>query len=281
MFLLIKNNSLTIVFGKSGIGKTSVLQAGLIPELQKKSFFPIYFRIDFAGAKPSLTQLKDFIYEKLKTKDQTISEFDNRTLWEYFHDIKLSGGKVIPVLILDQFEEIFTIGKDKSSEVTELITELSDMAENRVPATVYAEYQKRDELLPSHYERQQYRVIIGLREDYLAQLESLKKYLPSIQKSRCRILQMTALQAMQSVLKSGGTLIEIPVAKDIIKKLPGITENNFDELSDQSELRITETLFRRDFKRIQINKSIFNEDKCLSLIINWNGLLNTENLTQP
>src|SRR5450631_2319375 len=111
LFLLTKNNPLTIVFGKSGIGKTSVLQAGLMPELQKKSFFPIYFRIDFAGAKPPLTQLKDFIYEKLKTKDQGISEFDNRTLWEYFHDIKLPGGKVIPVLILDQFEEIFTIGK--------------------------------------------------------------------------------------------------------------------------------------------------------------------------
>ena len=206
-----------------------------MPELQKKSFFPLYFRIDFAGAKPALTQLKDFIYEKLKTQDEGISEFDNRTLWEYFNDIKLSVGKLISVLILDQFEEIFTIGKDKSGEVTELITELSDMAENRVPATVYAEYQKRDELLPSHYERQPYRVIIGLLEDYLAQLESLKKYLPSIQKSRCRILQMTALQAMQSVLKSAGNLIEIPIAKEIIKKLPDITELDFDELADDSD----------------------------------------------
>ena len=37
----IYTNLQTILYGKSGIGKTSLLQAGCFPELRKRHFFPI------------------------------------------------------------------------------------------------------------------------------------------------------------------------------------------------------------------------------------------------
>jgi hypothetical protein len=44
---LIEDNVLTVVFGKSGMGKTSLLQAGLIPWIRKNYFLPIYIRVNF------------------------------------------------------------------------------------------------------------------------------------------------------------------------------------------------------------------------------------------
>jgi WD40 repeat protein len=235
LFSQVENNGLTIVFGKSGIGKTSLLQAGLIPELQRNFYFPLYFRIDYANEKSPLQQIRDFIYAKLKLKDLAVTGFEGRTLWKYFHDIKIQDGLVTPVLILDQFEETFTVGRDRKKEVDELVTELADLVENRVPLTVQKEYQSRNEMISSSYSEQPYRVIISLREDYLAQIESLSRYLPSIKNSRYRIVQMTVMQAMEAIVKPAKGLVEPDVAKEIIKKLPGVTDSDFETMANNAD----------------------------------------------
>jgi hypothetical protein len=223
------------VFGKSGIGKTSLLNAGLIPELLKNYFFPVYLRIDYSSSKTPLDQAKELIYEKLKLRDKSVPEIGNLTLWEYFSNLELLDGLLIPVLIFDQFEETFTIGKEKSHSVQEFLIELSNLAENRVPLVVQEERQNRSEMISSMYGGQDFHVIISLREDYLAQLESLKKYLPSIKESRFRVVQMTALQAMDAVMKPAKKLVEKDVATEIIKKLPGISDLDFETSSTELE----------------------------------------------
>lgn len=35
----------TVVYGKSGVGKTSVLQAGVFPRLRECNFFPVVIRL--------------------------------------------------------------------------------------------------------------------------------------------------------------------------------------------------------------------------------------------
>jgi hypothetical protein len=47
-----------------------------------------------------------------------------------------------------------------------------------------------------------------LREDYLAQLESLKRYLPSIKDSRFRVVQMTGITSYGRCNETGKNLIE-------------------------------------------------------------------------
>src|SRR5680860_1393406 len=99
LFGLIENRGLTVVFGKSGIGKTSLLKAGLMPELRQNFYFPMYLRIDFSCATTPLQQLRKFIFEEMKKKDPTILPIGGVTLWEYFHHIKLLDGLVTPFLI--------------------------------------------------------------------------------------------------------------------------------------------------------------------------------------
>ncbi|MDQ6761026.1 MAG: AAA family ATPase [Bacteroidota bacterium] len=235
LFKLVEINRLTIVFGKSGIGKTSLINAGLIPELKSNYLYSIYIRIDYSSQKKPLDQLRGLIYEKLKARDSSIPDIGESVLWEYFHDLKFCDGLLTPVVILDQFEEIFTIGKEKSSDVYALITELSDLAENRVPMVVQQKHKNTSEMISSQYGDQNYHVIISMREDYLAQLESLKTFLPSMKDSRFRVVQMTVFQAMDAVMKPANNLIEKDVAVAIINKLPGISKLDFDLSANEKE----------------------------------------------
>src|SRR5437868_10252381 len=44
---LVESNTLTIVFGKSGTGKTSLLNAGVFPRLRKNYCLPFRIRLEF------------------------------------------------------------------------------------------------------------------------------------------------------------------------------------------------------------------------------------------
>jgi len=45
LFRLLKRERLTVLFGQSGLGKTSMLQAGLFPRLRQADFLPVYTRL--------------------------------------------------------------------------------------------------------------------------------------------------------------------------------------------------------------------------------------------
>lgn len=232
LFALVEDLCLTVVFGKSGIGKTSLLQAGLLPELRKNFYHPIYIRIDYSSSKEPLQQVKDLLFESLVEMDPGVAPMGAASLWENMHDVDFMKGLVIPVLILDQFEEIFTLG-EKNSGVKELVTELADLIENRIPASIKEKYKKKGKVVPSRYRKLSYRVILSLREDYLARLEELKKFMPSIMDNRLRVVQMTISQAMDAAMKPAGDLISKSVAEDIIKTLPGVSQSDFDLLKQK------------------------------------------------
>src|SRR5664279_6449559 len=48
----VQRKLLTILFGQSGLGKTSILRAGLVPRLRSQGYCPIYVRIDYGHDSP-------------------------------------------------------------------------------------------------------------------------------------------------------------------------------------------------------------------------------------
>jgi ABC-type ATPase with predicted acetyltransferase domain len=48
IFLRGRENALTILYGQSGLGKTSLLRAGLIPKLCVERFRPVRLLLDFS-----------------------------------------------------------------------------------------------------------------------------------------------------------------------------------------------------------------------------------------
>ena len=109
---------------------------------------------------------------------------------------------LIPLLIFDQFEEIFTLaqtddfGRQRASGVP------------RGPRRPGREPRRRRRSRrgwtatsppPSSFDftRGDYRILIALREDYLAHLEGVKGEMPSITQNRMRLARMTGAQALE------------------------------------------------------------------------------------
>src|SRR6202000_2174379 len=97
-------------------------------------------------------------------------------LWEWFHrtDTRLTdatGKPLTPVLILDQFEEIFTLGeRDAATRARShrWLQSIAYLVENWVPAAVKTRMEENEELLEViDLGRSALRVLISLREDYL------------------------------------------------------------------------------------------------------------------
>src|SRR3954471_20617266 len=53
LFRAVMRERLTILFGLSGLGKTSLLQAGLFPRLRDENVLPILFRLEHSAGSPS------------------------------------------------------------------------------------------------------------------------------------------------------------------------------------------------------------------------------------
>lgn len=147
------SNKLLVMYAKSGLGKTSLLQAGLFPKLRERDYLPIRLRFNirpetsrsdnqvhgkssslkskrqsspgqnnqFVTAQPAIDQdfLNKHLCQELKIAvDRACAEQavlftagEGKTFWEYFNSAVFSKGErfLTPALILDQFEEIFTL----------------------------------------------------------------------------------------------------------------------------------------------------------------------------
>jgi tetratricopeptide (TPR) repeat protein len=224
---LVRQEVLTVLFGKSGLGKSSLLRAGLAPVLRESEFLPVFIRLDFSDHAPALDlQVKHRIGETLHAEHiESDPPATTESLWEYFHrkgmDWWDADNRLLkPVLIFDQFEELLTMGQGTPSHAartTAFLTELEDLIENRVPAGVQKRFEAERGLARQYdLERVAYRVILSLREDFLADLESLHDRLRQIISNRFRLLPMSGSQAMDVILKPQAHPVGEHVAVEIV-----------------------------------------------------------------
>jgi len=233
----VQRKLLTVLFGQSGLGKTSILRAGLAPRLRGQGYCPIYVRIDYGRDSPEpAEQIKQAISRTAKgsgTWTQVGVAAPGESLWEFLHhrdDVLRdeSGAALIPLLIFDQFEEIFTLAQSDEfgrTRAARFIEELADLVENRPPKALEAKLDA-DESGAERFDfaRGDYRVLIALREDYLAPLEGLKRAMPSISQNRLRLAPMTGGQALSAVLQPGKGLVSEEVAAAIVRFVAGGAE---------------------------------------------------------
>ena len=136
----------TVLYGRSGLGKTSLLRAGLFPLLrEQRQFLPVYVRFDVKpGTSPLTRQLHQSVYDSIRADvPDAMLPSDEESLWEYLHrvDFELWSAQnypLTPVIVLDQFEELFTLGERVPDLVRAFRNDLGDLAENRIPADLAA-----------------------------------------------------------------------------------------------------------------------------------------------
>ena len=229
LFRLIKRETLSVLFGQSGLGKSSLLNAGLFPRLRQEDFLPVYIRLDVTTQAPDLSaQVFAAIQHNCQQHNVALTaEADQfTTLWQFFHtqtiDFWSARNRLLtPVLVFDQFEEIFTLGRHAEG-VTEscmtLLSALADLIENRMPEALAEQLEDAPETQHQlDFGKQHYKVVFCFREDYLPEFEELRTLIRPIMLNRMRISSMSGRAALEAILRSGGHIVQPDVASQIVR----------------------------------------------------------------
>ena len=222
---------LTVLFGPSGTGKTSLLNAGLFPKLRAGGFLPVYLRLDHSAESGThAARIRAALEQAFETHSIEREEIapaaspkGEETLWEYLHRVVLwdrRNNPVIPMLVFDQFEEIFTLGRNRAASA-EFLTDLADLVENYIPQQLQARLAASGQRLPFGHQDQRYKVILSLRADFVSGLDALRQAMPSVMHNRYGLERMGKAQAMLAVLKPGRGLVDEPVAREIVAFVAG------------------------------------------------------------
>jgi formylglycine-generating enzyme required for sulfatase activity len=245
LYRKVERERLTILFGPSGLGKSSILQAGLFPMLRREDILPIYIRLDFSPEKPDLIgQVKTTIVREAEAaRVEAPAPQAKETLWEFFHRMDADFWSkrhriLIPLLVFDQFEEVFTLGKRdraRAQAVAAFLLELADLVEARPPLQVRARLEleapgkQPSEAARFTFERHRYKVLLTLREDFLPDLEALGGTMASVAHNRFRLGPLNGVAALQAV-NQAPSIIAPDVAERVVRFVAAAGAN--DDLVD-------------------------------------------------
>ncbi|MGW9181593.1 nSTAND1 domain-containing NTPase, partial [Agromyces sp. NPDC055658] len=121
-----------------------------------------------------------------------------------------------PVIVLDQFEELFTLGERFPDRVDAFRNDLGDLAENRIPADLAARI-KTGEVVAGRFNlrSRNFKLLITLREDYLPHLDEWCRLIPGLGRSRMRLLPLRENEAFDAVYGPAADLMTEALARQI------------------------------------------------------------------
>ncbi len=205
---------LVVVFAASGLGKSSLINAGILQPLRQRDFFPMAVRVNDPDCGPLFTLYKDVeeaVHQggieiltvpggRLETeyglscqggpmaKGELSRHCHERRvpLWLFFKETEFWRGDVLcdPVLVMDQFEELFTLQTAENRE--ELIDELANLVRDRMPSS-------------GELKGPALKILLSLREDWLGSLEELVPKIPGILSTRFRLEPLRKDQAREAI----------------------------------------------------------------------------------
>jgi tetratricopeptide (TPR) repeat protein len=188
---------LLVVFGKSGLGKTSLLNAGVFPRLREGEFLPVRVRLR-RGVDP-VRLVRDAVAAAAERSATDCSLAEAETLWELFKRSTVWRDETLltPVVLFDQFEEAFTeLPRD---ERLALADEIGPLASGAMPEALRRRERGADPGARMSDAPPEVRIILSLREEYLASLQELSARVPRLFQNRFRIAALTDAQAVEAI----------------------------------------------------------------------------------
>jgi tetratricopeptide (TPR) repeat protein len=188
---LILAEDLVLLYAKSGMGKTSLLNAGILEQLREKEYFPVMLRLN-DPQRDLVISIQEQVREHASTRGVEVESGEQfqKHLWLFLYDLKLWQGDVLltPVLIFDQFEELFTVNSEAQRQ--KFISHFADLACKHVPDTLRdIGGSGRLEKIPP------LKMVLSIREDYLGEIELVAAEVPQVIYNRFRLTALTRDQA--------------------------------------------------------------------------------------
>jgi hypothetical protein len=251
LYNLIVAEQLVVVYAKSGVGKSSLLYAGLFPELKKHNYYPIKIRFRPPTAKEAapeagptwltrfwsliaqkrdspedepgesvpmhkkaaeitnhtLATLKDIDYLIDRGDQPKIMGMDAGRLWEQLKLLTIrrndsAGTLMTPVLVFDQFEELFRFPR---AEYIEMIGQIAEALHSLLPTRIAQHLRgipaasRQPEDMAFWTKQPSVKCIIAIRDDQLGSLDLVKNFFPMILKNRYKLLPLTSDNAAEAM----------------------------------------------------------------------------------
>jgi len=181
---------LLLQFAPSGAGKTSLLNAGLFPRLRPRGYLPFSVRLN----EPAET-LMAAVTRSLRDaaargglRDPVIPD-DATSLWDLLARVRLFSPQLVlltPVIVFDQFEEVFTLRDAAFREG--FAQEIGELTRGR---KAHAAEENTFDV----------KVIISLREEYLGVLEEMSAAIPDLFRERMRLVPLTGEEAREAMVE--------------------------------------------------------------------------------
>ena len=267
----------TIVYGKSGIGKTSIINAGVLPIVRKNGFVPIVLRLDHSNKKKYISQIKEAIGKDVEIiETASAKNVDKELLWEFFHRHKflVDGERVKLMLVFDQFEEMFTLQQTAIIR-KEFFKEFADVLNNAMPKDLaFNSEDSNTEDVQSDIQVEGFASMVNvfdnvnygivcpetqyvndnnihfifiLREDFLSEFEFYTTKIPSLKLHRFALRPLNEEQAAEIITKPRPGFISIDVAHLIIETITGRSDFS---LGNEPEIEVDAAVLSLFLSRI-------------------------------
>lgn len=206
---LISRYPLTILYGKSGLGKSSIINAGIIPKLIDEGIYvPLLVRFGAWTEQGSVSPLE--ITKAILSRDYQQETFLSRldetddSLWFRAKNRQLNGDRN-PLLIFDQFEELFSYADSHiaifKQEMQELLfSDLPLRFQRKLEAANVISEEEEDFLEKPLNTR----ILFTIRSDRLHLLDNLKDYFPSIFQNTFELNSLKEEMAIQAIKLPAG-----------------------------------------------------------------------------
>jgi hypothetical protein len=201
---------LIVLYAKSGMGKSSLLNAGVIPRIQKEGHYQtvnIRFKSFASKSNENPIQLTQLAIANGVSPATFLDELvpDNGSLW---HEAKeqqfLNKNEIFGLfLVFDQFEELFTYPEETVKAFKE---QLAELLFTQIPQKYRDALRKKggnlteDEREKLH-QQVDVRVVLAIRSDRLEQLKQISDSLPiQLNKNCYELVPLTRKQAEDAIL---------------------------------------------------------------------------------
>ena len=204
---------LVVLYGKSGLGKTSLLNAGVVPQLQAEmdiSPYMIRFGSNMEGKNLTPLQiLKERLNKDIST-DNFLGEIvpNPDSLWYYFKHMQIAHGRDKHyLLVFDQFEELFTYSEQA---IYEFKREIATITNNNIPKSFKAKLRSllesgnsplSEEQLNLLYQPLNVKIVMAIRSDRMSLLDKFKDYLPDILQKTYELEPLSIGQAKVAIIE--------------------------------------------------------------------------------
>jgi len=212
---------LIVLFGKSGLGKSSLLNAGVVPLLKEQDkYLAITMILGFARAEnispaefflnkiAPMIDYNNILWQKIapELKDNWTNATVDECFWLACKSLRVQKPEQPIIIVLDQFEEMFTENSDHVNRFAHLF---ANLLHGQTPQSIKNRVIEKLKSDKSAFTKQEINVlfepldikfVISTRSDKLSLLNRLKNYIPQILQKTYELQPLSIAQAKEAML---------------------------------------------------------------------------------